>query len=67
MHGLNQIVRMNREQEEFIAHILSTPTPEVNLLQVWHDWKKEQSKICSTSTDSQSQSKLVNSMEHGAR
>jgi hypothetical protein len=42
MHGLNQIVRMNREQEEFIAHILSTPTPEVNLLQVWHDWKKEQ-------------------------
>ena len=44
MHGLNQIVRMNREQEEFIAHILSTPTPEVNLLQVWHDWKAEQTQ-----------------------
>jgi hypothetical protein len=41
MHGLNQIVRMNREQEEFIAHILSTPTPEVNLLKVWQDWKQE--------------------------
>jgi len=41
MHGLNQIVRMNREQEEFIAHILSTPTPEVNLLKVWQDWKAE--------------------------
>ena len=42
MHGLNQIVRMNREQEEFIAHILSTPTPEVNLLKVWQEWKQEQ-------------------------
>jgi hypothetical protein len=41
MHGLNQIVRMNKEQEEFIAHILSTPTPEVNLLKVWQDWKQE--------------------------
>ena len=67
MHGLNQIVRMNREQEEFIAHILSTPTPEVNLLQVWHDWKAEQTKICSTLTDSQPQLGLVNSTEHGGR
>jgi hypothetical protein len=33
---------MNREQEEFIAHILATPTPEVNLLKVWQDWKQEQ-------------------------
>jgi hypothetical protein len=32
---------MNKEQEEFIAHILSTPTPEVNLLKVWQDWKQE--------------------------
>ena len=44
MHGLNQIVRMNKEQEEFIAHVLSTPTPEVNLLKVWQDWKTEQVK-----------------------
>lgn len=42
MHGLNQIIRMNKEQQEFIDHILSTPTPEVNLLDVWHEWKKEQ-------------------------
>jgi hypothetical protein len=41
MHGLNQIVRMNKEQQEFIDHILATPTPEVNLLKVWHDWKQE--------------------------
>lgn len=41
MHGLNQIIRMNREQEEFIAHVLSTPTPEVNLLDVWCEWKAE--------------------------
>ena len=44
MHGLNQIVRMNKEQEEFIAHVLSTPTPDVNLLQVWHDWKAGQTQ-----------------------
>jgi len=42
MHGLNQIVRMNKEQEEFIEHILSTPVPEVNLLKVWQDWKQGQ-------------------------
>lgn len=42
MHGLNQIIRMNKEQQDFIDHILSTPTPEVNLLQVWQEWKKEQ-------------------------
>ncbi len=41
MHGLNIIKRLNRTEQDFIDHILSTPTPEVNLLQVWHDWKKE--------------------------
>jgi hypothetical protein len=41
MHGLNQIVRMNKEQQDFIDHILATPTPEVNLLKVWQDWKQE--------------------------
>ena len=44
MHGINQIIRMNKEQEEFIAHILATPTPEVNLLKVWQDWKAEQTQ-----------------------
>lgn len=42
MHGLNIIKRLNRTEQDFIDHILSTPTPEVNLLQVWQDWKKEQ-------------------------
>ena len=41
MHGLNQIVRMNREQEEFIEHVLSQPRPEINLLRVWQEWKQE--------------------------
>lgn len=42
MHGLNTIVRLNKDQQDFVDHILSTPTPEVNLLEVWHEWKKEQ-------------------------
>ena len=41
MHGLNQIVRMNKEQEAFIEHILAQPRPEINLLKVWQDWKDE--------------------------
>jgi hypothetical protein len=41
MHGLNQIVRMNKEQQEFVDHILATPYKDVNLLEVWHQWKKE--------------------------
>ena len=41
MHGLNIIKRLNRTEQDFVDHILSTPTPEVNLLQVWQDWKKE--------------------------
>jgi hypothetical protein len=41
MHGINQIIRMNKEQQDFIDHILATPTPEVNLLKVWQDWKAE--------------------------
>jgi hypothetical protein len=44
MHGLNQIVRMNKEQQDFIDHILATPTPEVNLLKVWQDWKAGQTE-----------------------
>ena len=41
MHGLRQIVQMNKEQEEFIDHILSTPVKDVNLLDVWTKWKQE--------------------------
>jgi hypothetical protein len=41
MHGLQQIVQMNKEQEEFIEHILNQPRPEINLLRVWQDWKEE--------------------------
>jgi hypothetical protein len=40
MHGLRQIVKMNDEQQAFIDHILSNPTPDVNLLQVWREWKQ---------------------------
>ena len=39
MHGLNIIKRLNRTEQDFVDHILSTPTPEVNLLKVWQDWK----------------------------
>jgi len=41
MHGLNTIKRLNKTEQDFIDHILSTPTPEVNLLKVWQDWKEE--------------------------
>ena len=41
MHGLNTIVRLNKTQQDFVDHILSTPTPDVNLLDVWNEWKKE--------------------------
>ena len=39
MHGLNTIKRLNRTEQDFVDHILATPTPEVNLLQVWQEWK----------------------------
>jgi hypothetical protein len=42
MHGLNTIVRINRQQQEFIDHVLSTPYEDVNLLEVWQNWKEEQ-------------------------
>jgi hypothetical protein len=35
---------MNREQEEFIEHILAQPRPEINLLQVWQEWRQEQAQ-----------------------
>jgi hypothetical protein len=42
MHGLNTIVRLNRAEQDFVDHILAQPRPEINLLQVWHEFKKEQ-------------------------
>jgi hypothetical protein len=42
MHGLNTIVKINRQQQEFIDHVLSTPYEDVNLLEVWQNWKEEQ-------------------------
>ena len=41
MHGLNTIKRLNRTEQEFIDHILSTPVKDVNLLDVWTKWKQE--------------------------
>ena len=41
MHGLNTIKRLNRTEQEFIDHILSTPVKDVNLLDVWIKWKQE--------------------------
>lgn len=49
MHGLNTIIKINKTEQDFIDHILATPTPEVNLLKVWQDWKaQEESKIENT-------------------
>ena len=42
MHGLNTIVRLNQDQQDFVDHILATPYKDVNLLEVWHQWKEEQ-------------------------
>ena len=45
MHGLNTIKRLNKTEQDFIDHILSTPTPpEQNLLDVWTKWKTEQTQ-----------------------
>lgn len=42
MHGLNTIVRLNKTEQDFVDHILATPVPDVNLLDVWTKWKAEQ-------------------------
>ena len=44
MHGLNTIKRLNQTEQDFIDHILSTPIKDVNLLDVWHEWKQEQAR-----------------------
>jgi hypothetical protein len=47
MHGLNTIVRLNQEQQDFVDHILATPYKEVNLLEVWHQLKEQQQREAS--------------------
>ena len=42
MHGLNIIKRLNKVEQDFVDHILTTPCKDVNLLEVWQEWKKEQ-------------------------
>ena len=44
MHGLNTIKRLNQTEQDFIDHVLSTPIKDVNLLEVWHEWKQEQAR-----------------------
>lgn len=44
MHGLNTIVRLNQVEQDFVDHILTTPIRDINLLEVWQEWKKEQTK-----------------------
>ena len=54
MHGLNTIKRLNRTEQDFVDHILATPVPEVNLLQVWQEWKaleqQESAKVINEDT-----------------
>ena len=44
MHGLNTIVRLNQDQQDFVDHILATPYKDVNLLEIWHEWRQEQAR-----------------------
>ena len=39
MHGLNTIKRLNKTEQDFVDHILSTPIKDINLLDVWVKWK----------------------------
>ena len=42
MHGLNTIKRLNKTEQDFVDHVLSSPRPpEQNLLEVWTKWKQE--------------------------
>jgi hypothetical protein len=44
MHGLNTIIKINKIEQDFIDHVLSTPIKDVNLLDVWYEWKQEQAR-----------------------
>jgi hypothetical protein len=41
MHGLNTIVRLNQVEQDFVDHILAAPIKDINLLDVWREFKKE--------------------------
>jgi hypothetical protein len=40
MYGLKTIKELNNEQVEFIDYVLTTPIKDVNLLQIWREWKQ---------------------------
>lgn len=42
MHGLNTIKRLNKTEQDFVDHILATPYKDVNLLEVWQQWKESE-------------------------
>ena len=44
MHGIRTIVKLNQTEQDFVDHILSTPVPDVNLLDVWTNWKAQQAE-----------------------
>ena len=45
MHGLNTIKRLNRTEQDFVDHVLSSPRPpEQNLLEVWREFKRQESE-----------------------
>jgi len=41
MHGLRQIVLLNKEQEQHVAEILAKPVPYVDLIQVHKELKEQ--------------------------
>jgi hypothetical protein len=45
MHGLNTIIKLNQVEQDFVDYILATPIKDVNLLDVWQEWKKEKAKV----------------------
>jgi hypothetical protein len=50
MHGLRTIVKLNKVEQDFVDHILTAPIKDVNLLDVWKEWKaleaQERAKVC---------------------
>jgi hypothetical protein len=42
MHGLNTIIKLNKVQQDFVDEILLRPVQDVNLLDLWREWKEEQ-------------------------
>ena len=51
MHGLQTIKKLNQTEQDFIDHILAQPRPEINLLQVWTEWKAQANEPVQVHTD----------------